>query len=223
VACPGQAIAWIRARWTGLGEWGAGAADRGATSLEDPEHPVDALTVLSFLPVLLYLAVVSVLLLAAGRCPEWAHPLAVLAGLPVAIAANEWLDALAGAGIGAGVFVLTVLFGSRLLTGTSAFTVCTTLALLPPGVGVLAVLTGLIVAVLVGVTQTIHASGVGRVRDLLYGMVNALGALGGSVGKPDLDMLAGTSEVVRSSRGPVLYLAPCLFIGAVITGWLQAR
>jgi hypothetical protein len=183
---------------------------------------VDALTVLSFTPVVLYLAVVSVLLLTTGRCPEWVHPLAVALGFPILLLTNGWLLAVLGVASGIALLIIVILFGSRVLSGTSVFTLCATLALLPAWNGMLALPAGVVIAVGAAVIQTAATSGWGKVTGAVNTTVMALGALGGSVGAPDIGMLAGAGQVARNSRGPVLHLAPCLLAGVLLTAGVLA-
>lgn len=172
---------------------------------------------LAFAPALAYLGVVCVLLLSVRRCPAWVH----LAVLPIGIAArvlvDGWADPLTAAGLAGIVFVLGVFLTSRLLTGVSLFTLCTTLTLLPTLHGWIGLGIGLAVAAVVSVWRTVRSLGVARVHLLTYETMAAAGIAPGEVGRPDLDRLPTRADaeaaLVGTPAARPMWLPPYLLLG----------
>jgi hypothetical protein len=188
----------------------------------------------TFLPALVYLLLVTGLVLAKRRVPEQVHLVALVAGVAVRIVQDGWGSSLLAVGAAAIALILGVLLTARLITGVTLFTLCTAIALLPLATGWLGVCLGLALAGVVSLVRMLRTYGRDRVNLVTFETMSALGALPGVLGQVDLDRmptredadLAVEAQQADETAGPVkgmrMYLPPYLLIGATLAGVLAS-
>lgn len=180
-----------------------------------------------YLPATVYLLVVTIVVMATGRCPAIVHAIAAPAGIAVHVLLMGWTSAGISAATGAFAFLFGVLFLSRLLTAVGLFSIVTAIAITPvPGwVGLGA---GLALAAIVGTVRTVQVAGTERVRMLTHSTVFAMGVTPGGFSRPNPDMLPqaeDTARIVKTDKDARLmrtHLPPYLCAGAAGAALLAA-
>lgn len=174
----------------------------------------------TYLPALGYLAVVSLILWGWRRCPTWVHPVALVGLLPVAVLGSGIYPTLTAAGISLAVFVVLLYTMGDRITGTSILTLTVTLALSPiqNWIGVAA---GLLLVTLVACVNIRRVLGRDHIGLLAVRTFTAIGVNpAGTLVAPDLEGIPyGTVDVhdgTTTASKMRIYLAPYLFAGVAL-------
>jgi len=193
---------------------------------------IPAHVLVSYLPAVLYLTVMTVAAVGLGRVLVWAHPALIVPGLVVrAVTADNRVDVAVAAAAGALLFVGGVFFLARVVSGATLFTVVGAFALAPlwwgyPGIGA-----GLAVAGVFTAWRTARRLGGQHVRGLAWQTLFAFGVSPGRLGAPDpeaipgkrpaLDAAAPSGDVGGEDDAPVLSIQPFLLVGVLVAGFLH--
>lgn len=153
--------------------------------------------VLSYLPAVLYLLVMTVAALGLGRVPVWAHPALIVPGLVFrAVTADNWSEVAICAGAGLVLFVGGVFFLGRVVSGATLFTMVGAFTLAPLWWGYPGILAGLVVAGLYAGWRTARRLGGHHVHRTVWQVVFAFGVRpGGGISVPDPEALPGKRPV----------------------------
>lgn len=188
---------------------------------------------MSYLPVLTYLTVVSILLFARRGhrkpVPFWIHPAAVAGGLVVRVVTDGLTGPVLGpVGVAAVLFLAFLLLDKvgSMLTPTGMLSVIGAVALTPLG-GLPWLVAGLVIAAGVAVWKVARVAGMARVNMVASETLMASGINpAGSLRKPSAHtlitaedtekFLAQATDAAKAQRNARMYLPPYLLGGAIL-------
>ena len=193
---------------------------------------IPAHVLVSYLPAVLYLTVMTVAAVGLGRVPVWAHPALIVPGLVLrAVTADNRVDVAVAAAVGVLLFVGGVFFLARVVSGATLFTVVGAFALAPLWWGYPGIVAGLAAAGVFTAWRTARTSGGQHVRGLAWQTLFAFGVSPGRLGVPDpeaipgkrpvLDTAAPAGDVGGEEGSPSLSIQPFLLVGALLAGALH--
>ena len=199
---------------------------------------VPAHILVSYLPALLYLTVMTVTAVGLGRVPVWAHPALIVPGLVVlAVTANDRAGVAIAAGAGFVMFLGGVFFLARVVSGATLFTVVGALILAPLLWGYAGLLAGLVTAGVVTGWRTARRLGGQHVQGTAWQILFAFGFSPGGLSLPDPEAIPGKTSALGSAgpeadggedvlAGPVdgsprLSIQPYLLVGVLLAGALH--
>jgi hypothetical protein len=182
----------------------------------------------SYLPVVLYLMVMTFAAVRLGRVPFWAHPALIVPALVVrALTADSWADVAIAAGAGALLFLGGVFFLARVVSGATLFTVVGAFALAPLSWGYPGIVAGLLVAGVYSGWRTARRLGGQYVQGMAWQTLFAFGVSPGGMSVPDPEALPGKRPVVDLAApagdvgSPPLSIQPFLLVGVLVAGTLH--
>ena len=175
----------------------------------------------SFLPVVLYLAVMTFTAVGLGKVPFWAHPALIIPGLVVrALTADTRSDVAITAAAGTLLFLGGVFFLARVVSGATLFTVVGAFTLAPLWIGYAGVVTALVAAGLFTGWQTAHRLGGQHVRLMAWQTAFAFGVSPAGLSAPDPEAVPGkraAGVVVTEDRTVgALSIQPFLLAGVLV-------
>jgi hypothetical protein len=188
--------------------------------------------VVSYLPVVLYLMVMTFAAVGMGKVPLWAHPVLIVPGLAVrALTAADWSEVAMAAGVGALLFVGGVFFLARVVSGATLFTVVGAFALAPLWWGYPGIVAGLVVAGTYSAWLTARRLGGHHVRLTAWQTLFAFGVGPGGIGVPDAEAIPGKRPVPDGAAperdvggedgSKPLSIQPFLLLGVLLAGTLH--
>ncbi|MGV8847365.1 hypothetical protein [Tessaracoccus sp.] len=181
----------------------------------------------AYLPVVLYLSVVTILALGLGRIPFWAHPALIIPGLAYRFLTDtQWSDVAVAAAAGALMLAGGVFFLTRVVSGATLFTVVGAFTLAPLWWGYPGVLAGLVTAGLLTAWATARRLGGSHVQEVALQTVLAFGVSPAGFSAPDPEAIPGktpASEEVASVRpsAGLLSIQPFLLGGVLVVAVAQ--
>jgi hypothetical protein len=193
---------------------------------------IPAHVLVSYLPAMLYLTVMTVAAVGLGRVPVWAHPALIVPGLVLrALTADNRVDVAVAAAAGALFFVGGVFFLARVVSGATLFTVVGAFALAPLWWGYPGIAAGLAAAGVFTAWRTASRLGGQHVRGLAWQTFFAFGVSPGRLGVPDpeaipgkrplLDAAAPAGDAGADDGSPALSIQPFLLVGVLVAGTLH--
>ena len=151
----------------------------------------------SYLPAVLYLMVMTFAAVRLGRVPFWAHPALFVPGLVVrALTADNWAEVAIPASAGAVLFLGGVFFLARVVSGATLFTVVGAFTLAPLSWGYPGLVAGLIVAGGYSGWRTARRLGGQHVHGMAWQTMFAFGVGSGRLGVPDPEAIPGKRPVL---------------------------
>ena len=202
--------------------------------------PINVLV--SYLPVVLYLMVMTIAVVGLGRVPFWAHPALIVPGLVVRVlTTTDRSEVAVAAGIGALLFFGGVFFLARVVSGATLFTVVGAFTLAPLSWGYPGILAGLVVAGAYSAWRTARRLGGQHVRSAAWQTLFAFGVSPGGFRVPDPEAIPGKRAVLdgaapdgaaRDGAAPAggvggeddsqpLSIQPFLLVGVLLAGTLH--
>ena len=186
----------------------------------------------SYLPAVLYLTVMTVAAVGVGRVPVWAHPALIVPGLVFrAVTADNWVDVAVAATAAVLLFVGGVFFLARVVSGATLFTVVGAFALAPLWWGYPGIVAGLSAAGMFTAWRTARGLGGQHVRGLAWQTLFAFGVSPGGLRAPDPEAIPGKRPVLVAGappddvggqdRSPGLSIQPFLLVGILLAGTLH--
>jgi hypothetical protein len=188
--------------------------------------PTDILV--TYLPVVLYLTVMTLTAVCLGWVPVWVHPALIVPGLVVrSFTATDWSEVAVAAGAGAMIFLAGVFFLARTVSGATLFTVAGALTLAPLWWGHPGILAGLVSAGMFTGWRTARRLGGRHVQGTALQILFAFGVSPGGLGIPDPEALPGKRPVpddgpAGNDGSPMLSIQPFLLVGVLLSGTLHA-
>jgi|GEM_PF-5250745 len=177
----------------------------------------------SYLPAVLYLTIMTFAAVRLGKVPFWAHPALIVPGLVVrALTADNWVEVAIAASAGAVLFLGGVFFLARVVSGATLFTVVGAFALAPLSWGYPGIVAGLVVAGLYSAWRTARRLGGHHVHGLALQTLFAFGVSPGGISVPDPEALPGKRPVPDGAAptgdetgSPPLSIQPFLLAGTL--------
>jgi hypothetical protein len=183
----------------------------------------------SYLPVVLYLMVMTFAAVRLGKISFWAHPALIVPGLVVRVlTATDRFDVVIAAGAGIVMFLGGVFFLARVVSGATLFTVVGAFTLAPLLWGYAGIVAGLVVAGVYSGWRTARRLGGQHVRGMAWQTLFAFGVGSGRLGVPDPEAIPGKRPVLDGAApagdedgSPPLSIQPFLLVGVLLAATLH--
>jgi hypothetical protein len=193
---------------------------------------IPAHVLVSYLPVVLYLTVMTVAAVGLGRVPVWAHPALVIPGLAVrALTATDWAEMAFAVGAGVVLFLGGVFFLGRVVSGGTLFTLVGAFTLAPVSWAYPGILAGLMTVGVYSGWRTARSLGGQHVHRTAWQVAFAFGVSPGGITLPDPETIPGKRPVPDAAApggeagqlggSSALSIQPFLLVGVLVAGTLH--